>query len=295
MRGARVQCRLGRCWRRFGQGNDIDIHGPGAGREARAGHPCPDTRPDGGPDGSPDTRPDRGSDGSPDTRPDRGPDGSPDSRPDRGPDRRPDTRPDRGSDGRPDPGPTAAPTAAPTPAPTAAPTAVPTAAPTAVPTPTRAPTPVPTPIAVPNLTISGVAAVAVTETTANVALDCQRTGDGPGRVRDHDGIWKLSTLEPSFQYTVHEQDLIGLVPGTLYFYRVKSVDAAGRIAQSGTLTFTTLGAVATQAPTPAPTPAATPTPLRRPHRRAAHARAQSPLAKASRPRSTRRPTAVRSV
>src|SRR6202035_3360133 len=52
-----------------------------------------------------------------------------------------------------------------------------------------------------------------------------------------------TTLDPTLA-TGHSQALGGLQPGTLYHYRVKSANAAGSLAVSADLTFTTVAPVA---------------------------------------------------
>jgi YVTN family beta-propeller protein len=51
--------------------------------------------------------------------------------------------------------------------------------------------------------------------------------------------WSATTLDPSHSLT-HSQPLTGLVPGNVYYYRVKSRDQAGNLATSGQFSFTTI-------------------------------------------------------
>jgi Right handed beta helix region len=145
---------------------------------------------------------------------------------------------------------------------------VPGPSPTATTPPTPAPTVAPTPT--PGLVISKVAAINLENTSATITWTVSAPATGQTEYGKTTAYGSFSTLETSFAYTVHEQELEGLVPGTTYHYRVKSVDQAGRVAQSGDYTFTTTGtapvpspsATATPRPTidPAPTPTPTPTP-----------------------------------
>jgi parallel beta-helix repeat protein len=150
-----------------------------------------------------------------------------------------------------------APAPDPTPAPTPDPTVAPTAAPT--PVPTLGPTPVPTPApATPGLVISGITVAGITTSTAIVSWTVSAPATGQTEYGTTSAYGMLTALEPSFDYTVHEQQLTGLAPGTTYQFRVRSVDRSGNVALSGNQSFTTLGTTATPAPQPTPTPTAPP-------------------------------------
>jgi hypothetical protein len=123
-----------------------------------------------------------------------------------------------------------------------------------------APSPSPTPPAGPQ--ISAVAATSVTTTGAVITWSLDRPATGQVEFGTTTAYGRVTTPELSFTYSAHRQQVSGLSPGTLYHYRVKSADAAGRLSVSADYTFTTLGGTAspTPAPTTAPTPVPTPPP-----------------------------------
>lgn len=97
--------------------------------------------------------------------------------------------------------------------------------------------------------IIGVRAYNVTRTSAKVTwtLDQPSTGQVEfGRTTAYD---RRTTLENSFRYTTHVQDLVNLSSGTTYHYRVKSRNRAGKLTVSGDYTFRT-----DAAPNPDPPP-----------------------------------------
>jgi len=112
----------------------------------------------------------------------------------------------------------------------------------------------------PALSISGISASGLTTNAATITWTVSAPATGQVEFGTTAAYGSASTLESSFVYTTHVQGLSGLQPGTMYHYRVRSQDAAGRLALSTDRTFTTV----TAAPTPTPTPVPTPTPTPRP-------------------------------
>jgi hypothetical protein len=110
--------------------------------------------------------------------------------------------------------------------------------------------------------ISSIAASNITTTGALISWTLDRPATGQVEYGTTTAYGHLTTAELSFTYSAHAQQVSGLVAGTLYHYRVRSKDAAGRMSISSDRTFTTSGSNPTPAPspTPTPTPTATPTP-----------------------------------
>ena len=173
---------------------------------------------------------------------------------------------------QPTPTPTPTPAARPTPTPASTPTPGARPSPTPVPTPTPAtsptPTPVPTPSATPASTprptgdstppvITNVTATSITSIGTRISWSLNELATGRidyGRTT----AYGLSSLpENTFKFSSHVQDVTGLLPNTIYHYRVRSTDSAGNTAISADRTFTTR---AISTPSPTPTPSATPAP-----------------------------------
>jgi hypothetical protein len=121
---------------------------------------------------------------------------------------------------------------------------------TALPSPTLAPSAA-------ALVIGSVTATNVTQTDATITWTVSAPATGQVEYGLSEALGSVSTLEASFTYTTHIQLLSGLAAGSAYYYRVRSVDAAGNVVVSDLQTFTTL---ALTDPTPTPVPTLTPTP-----------------------------------
>ena len=85
--------------------------------------------------------------------------------------------------------------------------------------------------------ISNVAA-GVTTTTATITWTTNENSDSQVVYGPTQAYGQSTMLNPAL-VTAHSQGLSGLTPGTLYYYRVKSRDAAGNLATSAEFTFTT--------------------------------------------------------
>jgi hypothetical protein len=129
-----------------------------------------------------------------------------------------------------------------------------------------APTPAgPTPAALTGPTITDVTATNVTDTSAIISWTVSEVATGQVEYGTTGAYGTRSTLESSFNYSHHIQQLNGLTGGTTYHYRVRSTTASGVEVISVDRVFTTLGVikpVITPSPTPVPTavPTAAPTP-----------------------------------
>jgi phosphodiesterase/alkaline phosphatase D-like protein len=99
--------------------------------------------------------------------------------------------------------------------------------------------------------ISGASATAITTTGATVNWTTDESSDTQVEYGTTTSYGSSTTLNTGLT-TSHSQALTGLTAGTLYHYRVKSRDAAGNLAVSGDLSFTT---TALAAPTLTATPA----------------------------------------
>ncbi len=99
--------------------------------------------------------------------------------------------------------------------------------------------------------ISGTGAGSITTTGATVSWSTDELADTQVEYGTTTSYGSSTTLDSALG-TSHSQALTGLTPGVTYHYRVKSRDAAGNLATSGDLTFTTTALVST---TVAATPA----------------------------------------
>jgi RHS repeat-associated protein len=86
--------------------------------------------------------------------------------------------------------------------------------------------------------ISNVAAAGITATTATITWTTDENSDSQVEYGTTTAYGQSTTLNPAL-VTAHSQVLSGLTAGTLYYYRVKSKDAAGNLAVSGDFSFTT--------------------------------------------------------
>lgn len=86
--------------------------------------------------------------------------------------------------------------------------------------------------------ISGVNAGSITTTTALITWTTNENSDSQVEYGLTTGYGQSTTLNSS-PVTAHSQSLSGLTAGTLYHFRVKSIDAAGNLAVSDDFTFTT--------------------------------------------------------
>jgi len=123
------------------------------------------------------------------------------------------------------------------------------------------PEPTPVPVPTPDITAPIISAISSSSLTTSGAT-VQWTTNEASTSRVEYGTttsYGSSTDLDSSKVTSHSQTLTGLTAGTLYHYRVISVDAANNAATSGDQTFTTTAAAPAPTPTPTPTPAPTPT------------------------------------
>jgi chitodextrinase len=93
--------------------------------------------------------------------------------------------------------------------------------------------------------ISGVAVSAMTESTATIAWNTNEPADSQVDYGLSSSYGNTTPLDPSMVVS-HSRTIQGLLPNTTYHFRVKSRDAAGNLAASQDLSFTTPG----QAPPP---------------------------------------------
>jgi phosphodiesterase/alkaline phosphatase D-like protein len=96
-------------------------------------------------------------------------------------------------------------------------------------------------------TISAVQATGISGTGATITWTTDEASDSQVEYGTTTSYGSSTTLDTN-PVTAHSVQLTGLMPGTLYHYRVKSKDAAGNLATSQNFTFTT-----TAADTTAPT------------------------------------------
>jgi RHS repeat-associated protein len=87
--------------------------------------------------------------------------------------------------------------------------------------------------------ITGVSSSAVTNNSATISWNTNEPADSQVVYGPTQAYGQSTTLNPAL-VTAHSQELSGLTPGTLYYYRVKSRDAAGNLATSAEFTFTTV-------------------------------------------------------
>ena len=86
--------------------------------------------------------------------------------------------------------------------------------------------------------ITGVSAMNISDSSATITWTTSEAADTQVEYGLTSSYGKTATLISSMA-TSHSQTLAGLTPQTLYHYRVKSKNAAGRLAVSGDFTFTT--------------------------------------------------------
>ncbi len=89
--------------------------------------------------------------------------------------------------------------------------------------------------------ISNVAAGSITATSATITWTTNEPADSQVMYRTAQGAFQSTPLNTSLE-TAHSENLSGLLPGTLYYYKVISKDAAGNSTmspESGELSFTT--------------------------------------------------------
>ena len=87
--------------------------------------------------------------------------------------------------------------------------------------------------------ISNVASTGISGTGATITWTTNEASDTQIEYGASFAYGSSTTLDPSM-VTSHSQSMTGLSPGTTYYYRVKSRDAAGNLATSGNYTFRTL-------------------------------------------------------
>lgn len=103
----------------------------------------------------------------------------------------------------------------------------------------------------PDTTAPVISSVAAGSITAGEALISWSTNEPSDTQVEYGTTTAYGSSTPilSTLVTAHSRSLSGLLPSTLYHYRVRSRDAAGNLAVSGNLTFTTAAAPDTTAPT----------------------------------------------
>jgi phosphodiesterase/alkaline phosphatase D-like protein len=87
-------------------------------------------------------------------------------------------------------------------------------------------------------TISGVNSTGIGSTTATIAWFTNEAADSQVEYGTTAGYGSTTTLNTTMAVS-HSEALTNLTPNMLYYYRVKSRDAAGNLAISGSATFTT--------------------------------------------------------
>src|SRR6266540_737800 len=86
--------------------------------------------------------------------------------------------------------------------------------------------------------ITGVSSSAVTHNSATISWTTNEPADSQVEYGTTTAYGQSTALDPAL-VTAHSQGLSGLTQGTLYHYRVRSIDATGNLAVSGDFTFTT--------------------------------------------------------
>jgi hypothetical protein len=124
---------------------------------------------------------------------------------------------------------------------------------------TTTPTPTPTPTVATGPRISAVTATSIGSTGAIVSWSLDEPATGQVEFGTTTAYGRLTTEETSFRYSAHVQQVSGLLAGTVYHFRVRSQDAAGRLSVSSDDTFRTIGVAATPTATPTVAPTTTPT------------------------------------
>ncbi len=129
---------------------------------------------------------------------------------------------------------------------------------------TATPTPTPAPTTATGPRISAVTATSIGSSGAIVSWSLDEPATGQVEFGTTTAYGRLTTAETSFRYSAHVQQVSGLLAGTVYHFRVRSQDAAGRLSVSSDDTFKTIGGAASPTPTVAPTVAPTATPTATP-------------------------------
>ncbi|NKE72133.1 fibronectin type III domain-containing protein [Candidatus Manganitrophus noduliformans] len=96
--------------------------------------------------------------------------------------------------------------------------------------------------------ISGIGASNITTTAATISWTTNESSDTQIQYGTTTSYGSSTTLNTTLT-TNHSQQVTGLLPATLYHYRVRSRDGAGNLATSGDRTFTTAAPPDTTAPT----------------------------------------------
>ena len=81
----------------------------------------------------------------------------------------------------------------------------------------------------------------ITESSALITWSLSQAGTGQVHYGTTTAYGKVTTLEPSFKFSTHTQRISGLLPGTLYHYRIVSKNASGVTVTSTGKTFFTAG------------------------------------------------------
>lgn len=115
--------------------------------------------------------------------------------------------------------------------------------PTPTPTPTPIPTPAPTPIPIPPSdktppVIAGMIVNSVTPTTATIAWGTNEPATSQVEYGLSIAYGQNSPFDASLVAN-HTITIVGLIPGNLYNFRVKSIDGSGNLAVSANMTFVT--------------------------------------------------------
>ncbi|MCG3110724.1 MAG: fibronectin type III domain-containing protein [Candidatus Manganitrophus sp. SB1] len=96
--------------------------------------------------------------------------------------------------------------------------------------------------------ISGIGASNITTTAATISWTTNESSDTQIQYGTTTSYGSSTTLDTTLT-TNHSQQVTGLLPATLYHYRVRGRDGAGNLATSGDRTFTTAAPPDTTAPT----------------------------------------------
>src|SRR2546427_12477683 len=88
----------------------------------------------------------------------------------------------------------------------------------------------------------------ITSSSATISWTTDETSDSQVEYGTTTAYGSVTALNASL-VTAHSQALSGLLASTFYHYRVRSKDAAGNLAVSGDVTFTTLAPPDTTPPT----------------------------------------------
>jgi len=93
----------------------------------------------------------------------------------------------------------------------------------------------------------------VNQTTVTISWSLNEAATGQVEYGTSINYGSFSVLEQRLIFTSHNQEISGLLPGTLYNFRVISKNAANQTTVSGNFTFTTPGGTVTPPPPPPPT------------------------------------------